>query len=159
MPTTEDIGWIASRDAIVSILRTVEGVGVIHNFPRLVDDKHSGRWKQLMVYKPESRVNAWTVVRLDAISSFLTNRDITVTQRVRIVGQLEHSDEGVSSDENDALVDRVLKTFFHNHTLNDTVQLQGPASLIENAFEIIISTLVHRVEIEFSLKQRVQVRV
>lgn len=156
---TEEIGWIASRDAIVSILRAVSGVGVIHTFPRLVDDKHAGRWKQLMVFKQESRINAWTVVRMDAVSSFLTNREVEVHQRVRIVGQLEHSDEGSSSDENDVLVDSVLQKFFRNYTLNSTVQIQGPASLVENAFEIVTNTIVHRVEIEFSLIQRVQVAI
>ena len=149
--------WITARNAVSRYLKEVMGVRIVHNYPRIRDDKHMADYLDLMISPEESRINAWSISRLSLTSSFVSNKHILVVHEGRLTGVLEHNDEKNSQDEFDGIIDRILLRFFSTFNLGGAVEIQGPAALLEEGFDTVAATFVHRAEIQIALQQRIHV--
>lgn len=149
--------WEVVRKALDKYLKETSGISVVHSYPRVRDDKHLTRWKELITSKSESRINAWTISRVSMAASFSSNRHTTVVHKARLTGFLEHNDDKASQNEFDTIVDNVLIQFIRRFNLDGAVEVQGPAQLLEEGLDTIAATFVHRAEIEIDCQQRIHV--
>lgn len=147
--------WTEVRDQIQTILLEVEGVHIVHPYPRLARDRQPHKWLTWM--RDHQRINAWTISREGVESSFLTCKEVQTFTRVVLVGMLQHDDETQTQDEFDNLVDTVLTKFYVNYRLNDRVDIQGPADLRLVELHQVGDQAVHYAEIVFSVQQRVRI--
>lgn len=119
------------RDQIKTILATVDGVGVIHDYERWAAD-----WgKFLELYKnTDGKINGWTITRTKTDEDCNTASHVTRIHHCTIRGVYGLKDEDASELIFQALIESICAAFRAKYRLNDIAANTEPVQVevVEN---------------------------
>jgi len=120
---------------IKTILESVSGVGVVHDYDRY--SLSLGAYMELMKdVDGDGSVNGWTIEPEEGGGEFGTVAQYQLSHRFRIIGVYALNDEEESSKTFRALVRSIMLTFAANPTLNGAVILAVPESYAIDIMEL-----------------------
>jgi len=118
---------------IKTILESVSGVGVVHDYDRY--SLSLGAYVELMK-DADGDVNGWTIEPEEGAGEFGTVAQYQLSHRFRIIGVYALNDENASSKIFRALVRSIILTFAANPTLNGAALLAVPESYSIDTMEL-----------------------
>lgn len=111
------------REQIKTILSTVPGIGIVHDYERLAVS-----WDDVLKFYKDAdgRINGWTITRPKTDERWLTNMDYERIHKIVIRGVYGWQDAAASEIVFQTLVEAISDTFRGNDTLNGVCETICP---------------------------------